>query len=61
MARNYLKPGDKVMMMNGEILTVQALEFNDFVAIERDVYVPKKEIIYIIESKNVLKTKPEGE
>lgn len=47
--RNFLKPGDRVQMTNGEILTVKSLEFREFVPVERAEYVPKREIHAILE------------
>lgn len=42
--KNFLSPGDKVLMNDGSFLTVKSLEFNDFVAVECAEYIPKKNI-----------------
>lgn len=47
--RNFLMPGDKVRMADGDILTVKSLEFTDFVSVERVGYVPKRDIVEILD------------
>ena len=47
--RNWLAPGVKVQMKNGEILTVKSLEFRDFVSVEKVGYIKKKDIHTIID------------
>lgn len=47
--RNWLSPGCKVQMKDGEILTVKSLEFRYFVAVEKVGYIPKKDIHTIID------------
>ena len=47
--RNWLAPGVKVQMNTGEILTVESLEFREFVSHERVGYIPKKDIHTIVE------------
>ena len=48
--KGYLSPGDKVLMKDGEILTVVSLEYRDFVAIEKSEYVPKSKIECVVET-----------
>ena len=45
---NWLAPGMKVQMKDGEILTVKSLEFREFVAVEKVGYIKKKDIHTII-------------
>ena len=47
--RNWLQPGYKVQMKNGEILTVKSLEFTEFVPKERAEYIPKRNIHTILD------------
>ena len=49
MSKNFLNPGDKVKMKDGEILTVKSLEFTEFVEIERVGYVKKKDIDEVLD------------
>jgi hypothetical protein len=44
----YLDIGDKVEMKDGEVLTVKALEFREFVSEERIGYVPKRNIVKVL-------------
>lgn len=45
--KTFMSPGDKVEMIDGEILTVKSLEFTSFVPKERPEYIPKKEILNV--------------
>lgn len=46
-----LSRGSKVIMKNGETLTVKSLEFNEFVPEERAEYVPKRDIKEVVGGK----------
>jgi hypothetical protein len=47
--KNFLNIGDKVLMKDGSVLTVRALEYREFCAKERSEYVPKKDIVKILQ------------
>ena len=42
--KGYMRPGDRVKMKDGKILTVKYLEYTDFIAVEQVGYVPKRNI-----------------
>ena len=50
-SRAFLRPGDKVLMKDGEILTVKSLEFKEFVSTERVGYIPKSGIDCLLDPK----------
>ena len=47
-SRNYLRRGDKVVMLDGTILTVKYLEHKDFICEEMIGYIPKRSINYVL-------------
>jgi hypothetical protein len=48
MKKNCLTIGDKVEMKDGRILTIESLEFREFVAVEEIGYQKKNDIVEIL-------------
>lgn len=49
--RNWLRRGDRVMMRDGEILTIESLCFGEFAAVERvseTGYFSKRDIVGVV-------------